>query len=43
LLSPDIVEAIVSGRQPSTLQIDDLLRPLPSLLQQQKSILGWAR
>jgi hypothetical protein len=43
LLSPDIVEAIVVGRQPSTLQVDDLLRPLPSLWQQQVSILGWAQ
>jgi hypothetical protein len=43
LLSPDIVEAIVSGQQPSTLQVDDLLRPLPSLWQQQKSTLGWAQ
>jgi hypothetical protein len=43
LLSPDIVEAIVSGRQPGTLQVDDLLRPLPSLWQQQKSNLGWAQ
>ena len=42
LLSPDVVEAVVSGRQPGTLQVDDLLKPLPSLWQQQKSILGWA-
>ena len=42
LLSPDVVEAIVTGRQPGTLQVDDLLRPLPSLWQQQKSVLGWA-
>ena len=41
LLSPDIVEAIVTGRQPSTLQVDDLLRPLPCLWQQQKLILSW--
>jgi hypothetical protein len=41
LLSPEIVEAIVVGRQPSTLQVDDLLRPLPSLWRQQKSLLGW--
>jgi hypothetical protein len=40
LLSPDIVAAIVPGRKPSTLQVDDLLRPLPSLWQQQKSTLG---
>lgn len=43
LLSPDIVEAIVSGRQPGTLQVDDLLGPLPPLWQQQTSILGWAQ
>ena len=41
LLSPDIVEAIVSGRQPSTLQVDDLLGPLPCVWEQQKSNLGW--
>jgi hypothetical protein len=43
LLSPDIVEAIATGRQPGTLQVDDLLKPLPSRWQQQKSILGWAQ
>ena len=36
LLAPEIVEAIVTG-QPSTLQVDDLLRPLPSLWREQKS------
>jgi hypothetical protein len=41
LLAPDIVEAIISGQQPSTLQVDDLLRPLPSPWRQQKSVLGW--
>jgi hypothetical protein len=39
LLAPEIVEAIVTGRQPSTLQVDDLLRPLPAQWQQQKSML----
>jgi hypothetical protein len=43
LLSPDIVEAIVTGRQPSTLQVDDLSGPLPSLWQEQKSNLRWAQ
>jgi hypothetical protein len=42
LLSPDVVEAIVTGRQPGTLQVDDLLKRLPFLWQQQKSVLGWA-
>ena len=30
LIAPDITEAILAGRQPSTLQLDDLLKPLPS-------------
>jgi hypothetical protein len=30
LLAPDITEAILTGRQPSTLQLDDLLKPLPA-------------
>jgi hypothetical protein len=29
LLAPDIVEAILDGRQPAALQLADLLRPLP--------------
>jgi hypothetical protein len=39
LLAPEIVEAIVSGQQPRTLQVDDLLKPLPAEWQQQKPIL----
>src|SRR5258708_5176842 len=39
LLAPEIVEAIVSGQQPSTLQVDDLLKPLPLDWQRQRSIL----
>jgi hypothetical protein len=30
LIAPDIIEAILTGRQPSTLQLDDLLKPLPA-------------
>jgi hypothetical protein len=29
LLSPEIVEAILDGRQPADLQLEDLLRPFP--------------
>ena len=29
LLAPDIVEAILDGRQPAELQLDDLLRGFP--------------
>ena len=39
LLAPEIVEAIVAGHQPSTLQVDDLLKPLPLDWQRQRSIL----
>jgi hypothetical protein len=37
LLAPSIIEAIVAGRQPSTLQLDDLLKPLPAAWSQQHS------
>src|SRR5882762_9166140 len=30
LIAPDIIEAILAGRQPTTLQLDDLLKPLPA-------------
>ena len=30
LLAPDIVEAILAGRQQSSLQLDELLKPLPA-------------
>ena len=39
LIAPDIVEAILAGRQPSTLQLDDLLKPLPAAWAQQRSAL----
>jgi hypothetical protein len=35
LIAPGIIEAILSGRQPSTLQLDDLLKPLPAEWDQQ--------
>jgi hypothetical protein len=30
LIAPDIIEAILTGHQPNTLQLDDLLKPLPA-------------
>ena len=39
LIAPDITEAILAGRQPNTLQLDDLLRPLPSVWVGQRSAL----
>src|SRR3981189_57741 len=40
LIAPDIIEPILTGRQPSTLQLDELLKPLPSAWEQQRSALG---
>jgi hypothetical protein len=37
LLAPQIIEAIATGRQPSTLQLDDLLKPLPAVWARQPS------
>src|SRR3954462_6263977 len=40
LIAPDVIEAILAGRQPSTLQLDDLLKPLPVAWAQQRSALS---
>jgi hypothetical protein len=37
LIAPDIIEAILSGHQPRTLQLDDLLKPLPAEWERQRS------
>ena len=39
LLAPDIVEAILGGRQPADLQLEDLLRRFPVLWAEQRSAL----
>jgi hypothetical protein len=39
LIAPDIIEAILAGRQPSTLQLDELLKPLPAAWNGQRSTL----
>ncbi len=38
LLAPDIVEAILDGRQPSTLELKDLLKPFPLEWQGQRKL-----
>jgi hypothetical protein len=43
LIAPDITEAILAGRQPSTLQLDDLLKSLPAAWPEQRSMLFDAR
>ena len=40
LLSPDIVEAILDGRQPAGLQLEDLLKPIPLQWGQQIVVAG---
>jgi hypothetical protein len=42
LLAPDIVEAILNGRQPQTLELRSLLRPLPIDWHSQREQLGFA-
>lgn len=37
LLAPDIVEAVLDGRQPVALQLDALLRPMPTDWAEQRS------
>jgi hypothetical protein len=39
LIAPEIIEAILSGRQPNTLQLDDVLKPLPAAWERQRSVL----
>jgi hypothetical protein len=36
LLSPDIVETILDGRQPKGMQLEDLTRALPSAWDEQR-------
>lgn len=41
LLAPDIVQAILDGRQPSTLEVKKLTSPLPTLWVEQRKSLGF--
>jgi hypothetical protein len=43
LIAPDITEAILAGRQLNTLQLDELLKPLPAAWQRQRSELGMSQ
>ncbi|MBF0185846.1 MAG: hypothetical protein HQM06_15865 [Magnetococcales bacterium] len=42
LLAPDIIRAILDGRQPESLTLADLLEPLPMLWSEQRERLGFA-
>ena len=41
LLAPDIVEAILNGTQPATLQLSDLERPFPIDWEAQRTAFGF--
>ena len=41
LLAPDIIEAILDGRQPRSLELSELMRPLPSNWEEQRAALGF--
>jgi hypothetical protein len=41
LLAPDIIESILDGRQPRSLELSALLQPLPFIWEQQKKLLGF--
>src|SRR4051812_5798945 len=43
LLAPEIVEAILDGSQPQTLELRALMRPLPSEWSAQRKLLGFAQ
>lgn len=40
LLAPEIVEAVLDGRQPEALRLDDLLEPFPAEWQGQRAHFG---
>ena len=42
-LAPDIVEAILDGRQPATLQLADLLKPFPCVWEEQGVRFGFVK
>ncbi|MBF0584307.1 MAG: hypothetical protein HQL80_08745, partial [Magnetococcales bacterium] len=41
LLAPDIIRAILDGRQPESLTLGDLMEPLPMLWSEQRVRLGF--
>src|SRR3981189_1432175 len=40
LIAPEVIEAILAGRQASTLQLDDLIKPLPATWACQRTLLS---
>ena len=42
-LAPDIIEAVVDGRQPRSLTVKQLLRAIPSTWEDQRAAFGFSR
>jgi hypothetical protein len=40
LLAPDIQEAILDGRQPKGMQLEELRRAMPGVWEEQRQVLG---
>jgi len=40
LLAPDIVQAVLDGRQPPTLEVKDLMQPIPISWAEQRTLFG---
>ncbi len=43
LLAPDIIQAIIDGREPSGLSLTTLTKPLPLEWEEQRKTLGFAQ
>jgi hypothetical protein len=43
LLAPDIVEAILAGREPSGVSLERLVRTVPDAWEEQRHVLGFAK
>jgi hypothetical protein len=41
-LAPDIIEALLNGRQPRTFSLSQLLRPFPDCWNEQRKFFGFA-
>ena len=41
LLAPDIVQAILDGREPSGVSLERLVRTLPDVWEEQRHVLGF--
>jgi hypothetical protein len=43
LLAPEIVEAILDGRQPKAMQLEEVTRAMPSGWEEQREVINWTQ